>query len=497
MAPWIFPIALQPDSCEPVYLQITRAISADILRGRLAPGTALPGSRTLAKTLGVHRNTVLAAYRELQAQGWTEPLPRSTRVSAAPPLASAWEPGALREVLGFPLEPAAPPTLCELPRRPGTLTFGTGLPDLRLMATEELARAYARALRNRSLLGYGDPKGEHHLRTALASLLSGLRGLTVAVDQLMVVGGSQMALDLVARTLFRPGDRVAVEDPGYAPAWTTLRYAGVELVPIRVDAGGLRVDLLEAELGRRPVRALYCTPHHQFPTTVTLAPDRRRRLLELARLHRMAVLEDDYDFEFPFEGSPAPPLASADQGGVVVYMGSLSKVVAPGLRLGFVAGPRALVDALAMRRYAADRQGDQVLERAMAELLEDGLVQRHVRKMLRIYQTRRTVLAEALERELGSAVSFTLPTGGMSLWLSADPALDVEAWAAAAERHGVQFYPGRHFDFRGRSRPNLRLGFSTLGEDELLEGVRRLQAALREDGVRSPVQPGLIAPAGR
>ena len=153
-------------------------------------------------------------------------------------------------------------------------------------------------------------------------------------------------------------------------------------------------------------------------------------------------------------------------------------MVAPGLRLGFVAGPRALVDALALRRHAADRQGDQVLERAMAELLDDGLLQRHMRKMLRIYQNRRMVLAEAVERELGGDVRFTLPSGGMSLWLSADPALDVEAWGARAERHGVQFYPGRHYDFNGRARPNLRLGFSTLDENELLEGVRRMKEAL-------------------
>jgi len=480
MAPWIFPITLEPESCAPVYLQITGAISADILRGRLAPGAVLPGSRTLARTLGVHRNTILAAFRELQAQGWVQPFLRSTRVALDPPLAPAPVQGELQKVLGFALEPAPPPALCDLPRRPGALVFGTGLPDLRLMPTEGLARAYARALRNRSLLGYGDPKGELHLRDALAGLLSGLRGLTVEVGQLMVVGGSQMALDLVARTLLRPGDRVAVEDPGYAPAWSTLRNSGAVLVPIPVDAGGLRIEALAAELAREPIRAVYCTPHHQFPTTTTLEPARRQALLDLARRHRMAVLEDDYDFEFPFDGSPAPPLASADRAGVVVYMGSLSTVLAPGLRLGFVAGPRAMVDALAMRRYAADRQGDQVLERAMAELLEDGLLQRHVRKMLRIYQSRRTVLAEALERELDGAVSFVLPTGGMSLWLQAAPGLDVEAWAARAERQGVQFYPGRHFDFRGRALPNLRLGFSALDEAELCEGVRRMKAALQE-----------------
>lgn len=245
-----------------------------------------------------------------------------------------------------------------------------------------------------------------------------------------------------------------------------------------MDASGLRVDVLEARIAERPIRALYCTPHHQFPTTVTLETSRRARLLQLAGQHQMAVLEDDYDFEFPFDGSPALPLASADQAGVVVYMGSLSKVVAPGLRLGFVAGPQALVEALALRRYSADRQGDQVLERAVAELLEDGLLQRHIRKMFRIYQSRREALAGALKGLLGGMVRFDLPSGGMSLWLATDPSLDVEAWASRCKRKGVVFHPGSHFDFQGRALPNLRLGFSSLNEEELQEAVRRMQEAL-------------------
>ena len=451
MSPWIFPIALEAETCEPVYLQITRAISADILRGRLKPGATLPGSRTLAKTLGVHRNTVLSAFRELQAQGWVEAERNSTRVAEVLPHPPTKAQAAFQGSLGFPLEPPPKPVLAGLSGETGTLIFGTGLPDLRLVPVDGLARAYGRALRNRSLLSYGDPKGELRLRTALASLLSGVRGLAIGPDQLMVVGGSQMGLDLLARTLLRPGDRVAVEDPGYAPAWVTLRLAGAELVPIPVDADGLRVEVLEAHLKERPIRALYCTPHHQFPTTVTMNGPRRLGLLELARNHQMAILEDDYDFEFSFDGSPGLPLASADQAGVVVYIGTLSKVVAPGLRLGFVAGPQTLMDALAYRRFAADRQGDQVLERAVAELLEDGLLQRHVRKVGRVYQSRRSALVEALERDLNGIVAFDLPTGGMSLWLRTDPSLEVEAWAARAARKGVRFYPGSRFDFHGQA----------------------------------------------
>jgi GntR family transcriptional regulator / MocR family aminotransferase len=478
MPRWIFPISLEATACEPVYLQITRAISSDIQRGRLGPGDALPGSRTLARTLGVHRNTVLAAFRELQAEGWIQALQRSTRVADELPHAPTKAQVALRGRLGFPLEAPPPPALPGLSGPPGTLVFGTGLPDLRLVPIAQLGRAFSHALRTRPLLDYGDPQGEARLRTALARLLSRVRGLAVKAAQLMVVGGSQMALDLVARTLLRPGDRVAVEDPGYAPAWATLRMAGAELVPIPVDAEGLRVETLAALLAEQPIRALYCTPHHQFPTTATLSPPRRLALLELARDHQLAVLEDDYDFEFPFDGSPVLPLARADQAGVVVYMGGLSKIVAPGLRLGFVAGPQALVEALALRRYSADRQGNQILERAMAELLEDGLLQRHVRKMHRIYQARRDALALALEEHLKGVVSFEVPAGGMSLWLQVDPSLDVEAWAGRAERQGVIFYPGHHFDFLGRPLPNLRLGFSTLNEAELQEAARRMKAAL-------------------
>jgi len=477
MRPWTFPVALQTEPGsprEPVFQQIAQAIRGDIRRGRLRPGDPLPGSRTLAQTLGVHRNTVLAAYRELEAEGWTDTGRRTTRVAGDLPEAPAMRartgagPGyALEAAAATPLRPA-----------PEGLDFGGGLPDLRLVPTDLLARAYRRALGSRALLGYGDPRGEPRLRSALARLLSEMRGLAASQDRLMVTGGSQGALDLAARTLLRPGDRVAVEDPGYPTAWATLRAAGAALVPVPVDEGGLRVEALAPILREGPLRAIYLTPHHQFPTTVTMSAPRRMALLDLARRHRIAVLEDDYDNEFHFEGRPVLPLAGDDPGGVVVYLGTLSKILAPGLRIGFVAGPRPLVEALAARRGTADGQGDLILQRAAAELLEDGLLQRHARKMRRTYLARRDALAEALRRHLGDAVAFDPPPGGMSLWVRVDPSLDLEAWVARAAKAGVGVYPGRRFDFSDRPRPNLRLGFSSLDETELEAAVRRLARAL-------------------
>ncbi|WP_243384161.1 PLP-dependent aminotransferase family protein [Geothrix alkalitolerans] len=479
MRPWTFPIVLQPGtSREPVFQQIAQAIRGDIRRGRLRPGDALPGSRTLARTLAVHRNTVLAAYRELEAEGWTVAEARTTRVARDLPQAPAARHPGGGGAEGRPGYDLAAPAPRRSLREPGLLSFGGGLPDLRLVPTDLLARAYRRALASRELLGYGDARGEARLRAALARLLSETRGLAVSEDRLMVAGGSQGALDLVARTLIRPGDRVAVEDPGYPAAWATLRGSGAELVPVSVDEAGLQVDALAARLEEGPLRAVYLTPHHQFPTTVTMGASRRLRLLDLARRHRLAILEDDYDAEFHFEGRPVLPLAGDDPGGVVVYLGTLSKILAPGLRLGFVAGPRALVEALAARRETADCQGDQVVQRAAADLLEDGLLQRHARKMRRIYEARRTALAGALRRHLDGTVAFDLPPGGMSLWLRVDPAVDLEAWIHRARKLGVGLTPGRAFDFRGRPTAHLRLGFSAMDERELEEAVRRLAKAL-------------------
>jgi GntR family transcriptional regulator/MocR family aminotransferase len=293
----------------------------------------------------------------------------------------------------------------------------------------------------------------------------------------LVTRGSQMALDLVARALIAPGDVVAVEAFGYRPAWTALRAAGARLVPIAVDGDGLRVDELAALATRERVRAVYVTPHHQYPTTVTLAPGRRLQLLDLARHHRLAIIEDDYDFEFHYEGRPVLPLASADASGQVVYVGTLSKLLAPGLRLGFVVAPPALVERLAQLRRAIDRQGDHAVESAVAELIEEGELARHARRARLAYHARRDALVEALAAQpaLAEGLEIVVPSGGMALWARA--ATDVDAWAARALEQRVAITTARRYAFDGRARPWVRLGFAALDERELREAARRLALA--------------------
>jgi GntR family transcriptional regulator/MocR family aminotransferase len=485
MRSWELAVTLDEGAAAPVFLQIARAIADDVRRGRLRPGDALPGSRSLARSLGVHRNTVLAAYRELDAEGWITSEPAggtfvSTALPDPRPRAVIATRAAVPERLGFALAPAPewPPSPRPYPR--GALPLSDGSPDLRLVPTAELARAYRRVLRarGREVLGYGDPAGHPRLRAALAEMLSALRGVAAAPESLLVTRGSQQAIDLVARALLAPGDVVAVEALGYRPAWAALAASGARLVPLPVDDEGLRVEALRELCAKGPVRALYVTPHHQYPTTATLAPGRRIELLAFARAQKIAILEDDYDFEFHFEGRPILPLASADGAGVVVYIGTLSKILAPGLRIGFVVAPPPLVERLAGLRRFCDRQGDLAVELAVAELLEEGEVQRHARRVKRVYAGRRAALAAALRAQLDGALSFTLPAGGMALWVRVAESIDVDAWAERAVERGVVFYPGQRYAFDGRARPFTRLTFALLDEGELREGVRRLAAAL-------------------
>jgi GntR family transcriptional regulator/MocR family aminotransferase len=486
MKSWSFPVSLEETSELPVYLQIAEAIAADVRRGRLRAGDSLPGSRTLASEIGVHRNTVVAAYRELTAQGWVSARPKgATSIAETMPetskrRAERREPRPIPSRLAFDISTRAgePPT----PKiKRGAIVLAGGTPDVRLAPTATLARAYRRAMRlqGSALLGYvTDARGNPRLRAAIAEMLASARGLAAREDTVIITRGSQMALDLLARTLVAPGDAVAVEAIGYRPAWGALLRAGAKLVPVPVDERGVDVDHLERTLQTTSIRAIYVTPHHQYPTTTTLAPARRAKLLDLASAHRFAVIEDDYDFEFQYEGRPVLPLASSDTRGVVAYVGTLSKVLAPGLRLGYVAGPAPLLEALARERFYVDRQGDLVTEAAIAELLEDGELQRHVRRMRRVYHARRDVFVAALRRELGTAISLRVPAGGMALWVAVDPSIDVDVWVDRAAEQGAVFLGARNFVFAGEPPPNARLGFAACTEGELEEGARRLAKAL-------------------
>lgn len=476
-------LPLELDGDGPLFLRIARGVMRDVRRGRLVPGQQLPGSRAWAGALGVHRNTVLSALRELEAQGWLTTTPaRGTFVSEALPEAAQ---ETKRKGLA-PLGITLPPEPDFLQSRPFTLAndvihLSAGTPDPRLVPVELIARTWRRVVRRggKRLLEYGEPGGHGALREALARQVRELRGVPATAHQIVVTRGSQMALDLIARTVLRRGDVVAVEALGYQPAWEALRLAGATLVPVHVDGGGLDVDALERLAKKRKVRAVYLTPHHQYPTTVTLSAARRLQLLEVARRHGLLVLEDDYDHEFHYDGRPVLPLISADDAGVVASIGTLSKVLAPGLRLGFIVAPTELADRLTRARAVMDRQGDHPMEATVAELLDEGELQRHVRKMRGVYLRRRDFLVDRLQKKLGGVLDVRSPSGGISIWARVTKPIDLEAWHSAAIARGVSFNAGRRYTFDGREPGAIRMVFARFNEAELSRAVDVLAATVR------------------
>jgi len=502
MRGWDFPVSIDPQSSVPIFAQISRAIAADIRRGRLRAGEPMPGTRRLARTLGVNRNTVIAAYDDLVAEGWvTTENGRGTFVSRTLPdppprrfatVTASSHTGAIEP---FDLGPGVHAELC--PSGLSTTYNLAGHPDLRLVPTKVIARAWRRSIegRTRQVLSYGPAGGHPRLRTALASMLSATRGLAIDESRLLVTRGTQGALAVIAHGVLRPGDVVAMENPGYPRARQVFALTGARIMPVPVDAHGLCTDHLAALVREQPIRAVFVTPHHQFPTTVTLSPARRLRLLELAREHRFVIIEDDYDHEFHYDGRPILPLASADSEGNVVYIGSLSKTLAPGLRLGYVAASERVIGHLTEYSSLLDTHGDQVLESAVAELLEDGEVQRHVRRVRRVYRARRDAMATLLANELGHAVSLTLPVGGTAMWVRVISEIDLQYWSRLAAAEGVLFDTGDRFFFDGQTSPYVRLGFAGYRDAELIDAVQRLaktMAAARSAKRRLTAEPGWL-----
>ncbi len=480
LRPWDLRIEIDRELPAPAYLQIAHALIEAIRRGRLTPGSALPGTRELAALAGVNRKTVQQSYDELIAQGWlTAEATRGTFISALLPLVQAATPAPAPQTATFPLRRTAP----DLPyaaAAAGALVFDDGAPDTRLMPAELVSRSYRRALlagSRRNRLGYGDPRGIMELREAVAEMLKADRGLDCSAANICITRGSQMGIYLAARLLAEAGDAVAIEALSYPPARAAFRAAGADILSIGMDDQGMRLDDLEAHCRRHRVRAVYVTPHHQFPTTVVLPPDRRIRLLALAEQFGFAIVEDDYDHEFHFSHRPMLPLASVHGWGKLLYIGSLSKLLSPSLRIGYLVAAASVIDRAAAEIMLIDRQGDPATEAAAAGLMTSGALKSHTRKVLRIYAERRSTLAAALQAELGTAIEFVLPQGGLALWVNFAPGIDLPALAMP---HGICFTPGQAFATNGHITNGARLGFGSLDENELQLAVSRLKAAMKK-----------------
>jgi GntR family transcriptional regulator/MocR family aminotransferase len=459
------PIVLDPSDTGPLYLQIATRLRAAVEAGTLSAGARLPSARTLASQLGITRGTVDAAYALLAGEGSIEARgPAGTIIS--PHMAALATPPAQRTMkLGNKRVATAP------------LPFRMGLPALdafpRKLWSTTLVRA-ARAL-GEADLGHPDPAGFRGLREAIAAYLGVSRGITCSADQVLITAGFQGALSLVRSVLLRPGDAVWVEDPGYLQARQALELGGASLVPIPVDREGMRVHAGVIAAPRAKLAVV--TPTHQSPLGVALTLPRRLALLAWAEEARAWVLEDDYDSEFRYTGHPLPALKNLDRGERVIFAGSFSKVLFPGLRLGYLVLPDALTDAFLRASRLLDCGQPPLQQRAVAAFMEQGHFGRHLRRMRTLYGERRQALAAALRTAFEERIILELEAGGMHLLArfphaSDDGAMARRALAAGLAPTALSGLVMAHDCGRG-----LLLGFTNIPETEANSIVARLATA--------------------
>ncbi|MDW8059528.1 MAG: PLP-dependent aminotransferase family protein [Thermomicrobium sp.] len=389
---------------------------------------------------------------------------------------SLWERVLARRVAAF--RACTRTDFSQLPSPPGTIHFTGGAPPVECLPVEPLSEALAQTWRREpTALWYGETEGYEGLRAAIAARMQ-RRGAAVDPDQVLITQGAQQAIDLVARLLLEPGDRVVVEGPTYFGALQVFEPYAVEIEAVPLDEGGVLLDRLEEAFRREPrPKAFYTVPTFQNPAGVTMSAERRQAVVELAARYGVAIVEDDPYGELWYEVPPPPPLrAYWDE---VLFLGTFSKTLAPGLRVGWLVAPPRLMKPLIDAKEAADIQSDRMLQRALAAVVSSPWYERHLEAARAEYAERCRLLADALAHELGGLASWSLPGGGFFLWITLVDGVDTASLLPRCAEHGVTYVPGAEFYPDHRASPSLRLGFTTLSRQELLSGAERLGRALR------------------
>ena len=472
---------LQFDGNGALYTQLARALKRAILQGHLKPGTALPATRALAAELGLSRNTVLTAYEMLCAEQLAVArIGSGTFVSASmtaldrPPIkaqlpAQTRYSARLRSMPRLTLRGVAP-------RLRYDLHYGEPWVDPPLVTAwrRELARAVSA-----SEWGYPPSAGLRVLRQAISEYLARRRGVVCHADEVVVVSGTQQAVSLLARVLIDEGSVVAIEDPGYELASRALQAHGARLLPVKVDAEGLRVEALPR--GNR-VRMILVSPSHQFPSGAVMSLARRMALLDYAARRGCWVVEDDYDGEFRYDGVAIPALRSLDVRERVIYVGSFSKVLFPGLRLGYVVCPRGLHDDLVAAKMTDDLGCGSIEQAALAALMQSGAFDRHLRHAAAELRRRRAALVEGLSAHCSGHLVVNDSRAGMHIvgWLPDWTSRQVKMLAAYAAARGLGLHPiGPHYR-RQPAPQGLLLGYAALSAKQLRAATTLLGECLDE-----------------
>ncbi|MEE3998971.1 PLP-dependent aminotransferase family protein [Tenacibaculum sp. FZY0031] len=483
MFPYKTALKLSKSLKEPLYLQLANQFILLIREGKLMPGTKLLGSRTLADLLLIHRKTVVACYEELMLQGWVETIPKKgTFVNKSLPLIQkiTWvnAPKTLKKQRsGFAFYENNHLLEKKTEKIEGVMYINDGTSDTRLAPTEEIARIYRKIASRKhvyTFLDYSTTQGNEKLREVLAVYLNTSRGMEISKENILITRGSQMGMWLSSQLLLKEKDVIVVGETNYSSADMTFRHQKAQIKRVSVDENGLAIDQIERLCKEQSVKAVYVTSHHHHPTTVTLSADRRIYLLNLAEKYNFAIIEDDYDYDFNYNHAPILPLASHDMSGNVIYIGSVCKTVAPVFRVGYLVATEDFVKEAAKLRGYVDRQGDALLEVTFAEFIKSGDLDRHIRKVMKVYLHRRNLFCKLLQKRLGAYFQFELPKGGMAIWVELNKQYSWNEVAKEARKYKLEVGEWKRYDLANKKHNAIRIGFASYNDTEIKLLIERL-----------------------
>ena len=471
---------------QPVYIQVAQQVINAIQRGYLVKGSKLPGTRVLSQLLNVHRNTAVAIYDELASQGWVDIIANKGTFVLVPEAPTAkikattqmvHQAYAYPKAAGFPFEKSF--NLASTTQKTiAKFTINDGKPDLRLHPIHQFSRWYSAAMKRKPLINKWNKTTDltpSVFSTQLSNYLNATRGFHIKPSNLVNTRSTEMSLYIVSQLLIKAGDLVLVGQLSNYAANMIFQQAGAIIRTIPVDEEGLNIDYIKTHFLKKSIRCVYICANRDYPTTLTLSAKRRLQLLELAKTYDFAIIEDDYDYDFQFEGSAMLPMASADANGMVIYLGKLGQSLFPSFHTGFVVAPENFISEAKNYLQLLDKQGDLIQEQMLSELISEGEIYRLKKKNIVTYKRRRDSLCQYLKYYFKDIITWKTPSGGLAIWLQFTKTISLVKLAEEAEN--IDLFLPKTILYQDKNRCAIRFGFGHLNEEEIEIVIKKLKSA--------------------
>jgi GntR family transcriptional regulator/MocR family aminotransferase len=478
---------------QPVYMQVSQQIVNAIQRNYLTKDTMLPGTRVLGQLLKVHRNTAVAIYEELAAQGWVEIIPnkgtfvlelalKTAKIKA--PSQKINQAYTASQTTGFPFQKSFH-LASTIQLTNAKYSINEGKPDLRLHPVNQFTRWYSAAMKRKTLIKKWNSPNEFSyslFQTQLCNYLNATRGFHISPNNLLSTRSTEMSLYIVSQLLIKQNDLVLVGHLSNYAANMIFQQAGATIKTIPVDTDGLDIEYIKKHFIKRSIRCVYICTHRDYPTAVALSAERRLTLIQLASDYGFAIIEDDYDYDFQFEGSAMLPMASSDTNGMVIYLGKLGQSLFPSFQTGFVVAPENLISEANNYLQLLDKQGDLIQEQMLSELINEGEIYRLMKKNIVVYKQRRDDLCRLLTDYFSEIAQWNIPAGGLAIWLQFQSKISLVQLAEEAEKNDL-FLP-KTILYQDKNTCAIRFGFGHLDTKEMASVIKKLKSAYNTVAVR-------------